>query len=102
MVPTGGWAAVPELPVITLIILAAASAIRVGHWVWWPPLCGSHRQARPVTLSATQTRADPPVKLRERYARPGTGPDPFGRASDRLLTGEQQTNVRATTMAGAW
>lgn len=86
---------------ITLIILAAASAIRAGHWAGWPPLCGGHQQARPVTLSATRTRADPPVKLHERYARPGTGPDQLERTLGELLTEEQQTNVRTTTMAGA-
>ena len=43
-----------------------------------------------------------PVKLHERYVRPGTGPDQFERTLDGLLTAEQQTNVRAPTMAGAW
>ena len=67
-----------------------------GHRAGWPPFAQPPRS--PAGGAVGQTRADPLVRLRERYARAGTGHEQFERTLGGLRrTGEQQTNVRAMT-----
>ena len=89
MVPAGGWAPVLVLAVIMLVVLAAvttaAAAEKPGRSRRRP---ARHGRVRCWCVSAT---------------RGGTGQDQFERTLHGLLrTGEQQANVRAMTMAGAW
>ena len=68
-----------------------------GHRVGWPPFAQPPRS--PAGGAGRQARADPLVRLRERYARAGTGHEQFERTVGGLRrTGEQQLNVRAMTM----
>ena len=64
-----------------------------GHRRGWPPFAQPPRS--PAGGAVGQTRADPLVRLRERYARAGTGHEQFERMLGGLRrTGEQQPNVR--------
>ena len=102
MGPAGGWAPVLVPPVIMLVVLAAVTTamIRVGRRHGWRPFAAAaDKPGRPCRRPARHGRIR---WWRVSPMRGGTGHDQFERTLHGLpRTGEQQANVRATTMAGA-